>query len=124
MNVIDVKSHFLAQIFLKRVRSLLATNEFQLSMRDKNQDFVEKYKISYGKIKEMLLALDDIDCINVCSNNNPRYRNAIIYKFIKKYQLEYFGDICDIEVYIKLYIVMEKTYDLVMIISFHENDEE
>lgn len=109
-------------MFLDRVRSLLATNEFQLSQRDRNQEFLEKYKIKSHKIKEILLALNSTDCTAIEPNDNPRYCDTLVYKFMKVYELEYLGDLCDVSVYIKQYIVTGKTYDLVMIISLHEDD--
>ena len=124
MSIIDEGSRIEARKFLERVRSLLATNEFQISIRDKNQEFLEKYKIKDHKIKEMLLVLNGTDCIAIEPNNNPRYREARVYKFAKVYELDYFGDACIVTAYIKMYIVEEKTYDLVMVISFHEDDKE
>lgn len=121
VSIIDEESRIEAQKFLERVRSLLATNEFQVSRRGKNQEFLEKYKIKDQKIKEMLYALNSTDCIAIEPNNNPRYCDAMVYKFIKVYELDYFGDTCNVTVYIKQYIVEEKTYDLVMVISFHED---
>jgi len=124
LRTIDEKSCIKAQKFLERVRSLLATNEFQVSQRGKNQEFLEKYKIKDQKIKEMLLALNGVDCIAIEPNDNPRYCEALVYKFIKVYELDYFGDVCTVTAYIKLYIVEEKTYDLVMVISFHEDNND
>jgi hypothetical protein len=124
VGTIDEKSFVEAQKFLERVRSLLATNEFQVSQRDKNQEFLEKYRIKERKIKEMLLALNGTDCNAIEPNNNPRYREALVYKFMKVYELDYFGDTCDVTVYIKQYIIEKKTYDLVMVISFHEDDKD
>lgn len=120
MGSIDEEICRAAQMFLDRMRSLLATNDFQISLRDKNQEFLEKYKLKEQRIKEMLLALISADCKAVEPNDNPRYSDALVYKFIKQYELEYFSEICNVIVYIKLYIVEYKTYDLVMVISFHE----
>gem|GEM_PF-1854694 len=72
----------------------------------------------------MLLALNGTDCTAIEPNNNSRYREALVYKFMKVYELDYFGDTCDVTVYIKQYIIEEKTYDLVMVISFHEDDKD
>jgi hypothetical protein len=124
VGIIDDKSNVEVHKFLERVRSLLATNEFQISQRDKNREFLEKYKIKDHKIKEMLLALNDTDCIAIEPNNNPRYHEALVYKFMKLYELDCFGDTHNVLVYIKSYIVEEKTYDLVMVISFHEDEKE
>ena len=124
MGIIDEKRCIEAQKFLGRVRALLATNEFQVSQRDKNQEFLEKHRIKDRKIKEMLLALNGTDCTAIEPNSNPRYREALVYKFIKVYELDYFGDTCIVTVYIKQYIIEEKTYDLVMVISFHEDDKD
>jgi len=124
VGTIDEKSCVEAQKFLERVRSLLATNQFQVSQRDNNQKFLKKYRIKDQKIKEMLLALNGTDCTAIEPNNNSRYREALVYKFMKVYELDYFGDTCDVTVYIKQYIIEEKTYDLVMVISFHEDDKD
>ena len=68
----------------------------------------------------MLLALNSTDCIAIEPNKNKRYCDAMVYKFEKVYELEYFGEICDVKVYIKQYIFEEKTFNLVMVISLHE----
>jgi len=119
---IDEKGFSEAQKFLERVRSRLVTNEYQVSKHYKNKDFLEKYKIKDYKLKEMLLALSGTDCISIEPNNNPRYPEATVYKFVKKYELDFFGAVCLIDVYIKLYIIEMQIYDLVMVISIHEDN--
>jgi len=118
---IDEKGFSDAQKFLECVRSRLVTNEYQIVKRGKNDEFLEKYKIKDNKVKEMLLALSGTDCISIEPNDNPNYPEATVYKFVKKYELDFFGVDSLIDVYIKLYILEKQTCDLVMVISIHED---
>ena len=121
MGNIDEKGFSDAQEFLECVRSRLVTNEYQVSQYYKNKEFLEKYKIKDCKVKEMLLALTGTDCISIEPNDNPSYPEATVYKFVRTYELDFFGVDSLIDVYIKMYLLEKQTCDLVMVISIHED---
>lgn len=121
MGNIDEKGFCEVQKFLERVRSRIVTNEYQVSSHYKNKDFLEKYKIKDCKVKEILLALSGTDCISIEQNDNPSYPEATVYKFVRTYELDFFGVDSLIDVYIKMYLLEKQTCDLVMVISIHED---
>ena len=71
-----------------------------------------------NKQKEMLnqLKVEDF-CYSVDNYNQPDER---LYIFCKEYELNNWGTIIKIEVYIKIVI---KEYDFIVIVSFHEPEK-
>ena len=101
-----------------------ATNDFQISVRGKNKAFLDDYRIKTDKIKEVLLSLSALDCKAFEANNNQTYSESLIYIFLKECEFDRYGEPCKVMVYIKLYITNEKTYDQVIVISFHEDQKD
>lgn len=60
------------------------------------------------------------DCTGIEPNDNPRYPEAEVYKFIKACHLNVYGEETDVTLYIKAYLREKQYYDLVIVISFHE----
>ncbi len=70
--------------------------------------------------KEILRSLTADDCTAIEPNNNSRYPDAEVYKFIKNCRLSVYGEDTDVKLYIKTYLREGKTRDIVIVISFHE----
>jgi len=109
--------------FLVKVNSLLATNEVSIKQTDKNKRLRDKYGLRHEEILTILKSLTAADCIEIRKNDNPRYPDADIFIFIKDAELFFFGEPEIVKIYIKEYIVENKTYDQVIVISFHEEGE-
>jgi len=77
-------------IFLDKVRSLLATNDFVIKMNEKNIAFDRAFPIKDSQKKEILQSLTVDDCIAVEFNNNLRYEDSEIYKFLKNVDIYIF----------------------------------
>ena len=99
---------------IKRGKYIICTNV----NNEKNKKFIEKYKLDSNKQKEMLnqLKVEDF-CYSVDNYNQPDER---LYIFCKEYELNNWGTIIKIEVYIKIVI---KEYDFIVIVSFHEPEK-
>lgn len=104
--------------FLNIVKKNINVNKFTICTtlkNEKNRRFIEMYKLNSNKQKQMLLQLNVEDfCYSVDNYNNPKER---LYIFCKKYELNNWGTLEKVEVYIKL-VIKEK--DFVLIISFHD----
>lgn len=85
------------------------------SRREENRKFKEKYKLDSSKQKKMIdtLKVEDF-CYSVDNYNNPKER---LYIFNKVYELNNWGTIENVEVYLKIVI---KKNEFVVVISFHE----
>lgn len=108
--------------YLKIVKNNIKRGKFIIpntSKREKNKNFIEKYKLNSNKQKQMLLSLGVSDfCYSVDDYNNPQER---LYVFCKEYELDNWGTLEKVSVYIKM-VIKEK--DFVVIISFHEPEKE
>lgn len=81
----------------------------------KNRKFIEKYRLDSNKQKQMLLAIGLEDfCYSVDNYNNPQER---LYILSREYDLDNWGTIEKVEVYIKIAI---KEKEFTVIISLHE----
>lgn len=106
--------------FLKRISGVLATGEFQIQQNSKNKEFDRKFNLRDGEKKEILRSLTVDDCVAVEPNDNPRYSEAEVFKFIKDWHLVVYGEEEEVTLYIKAYLREGKFSDLVIVISFHE----
>lgn len=60
------------------------------------------------------------DCVKIESNDNPRYEESEVYVFIKLVEILVFGETEPHKLYIKMYLREHTTFDVVIVISFHE----
>lgn len=85
---------------------------------EKNRKFIEKYKLDSNKQKQMLIELEVKDfCYSADDYNNPSER---LYIFCREYELNNWGILEKVEVYIKISI---KQDDFTIIISFHKPEK-
>lgn len=84
----------------------------------KNQLFIQKYKLDSNRQKQMLIELEVNDfCYSVDNYNNPQER---LYIFCREYELNNWGTIEKVEVYIKIAV---KKDDFIIIVSFHNPEK-
>ena len=85
---------------------------------EKNRKFINKYKLNSHKQKQMLIELESNDfCYSADNYNEPQER---LYFFCREYELNNWGTIEKVEVYIKIAI---KKNDFIVIVSFHEPEK-
>ena len=103
--------------YLEIVKKCVNRGSFTVSLTEHNEKnilFIEKYKLSSSKVKQMLLELEVTDfCYSVDNYNFPQER---LYIFCRKYELNNWGWIENIEVYVKIAL---KRNSFAVIVSFH-----
>ena len=106
--------------FLKRAKALLSTKEFSIEPTRKNEIFKKKYPLRSDDQAKLLKSLQVEDCVGFGPNNNDRYSEATVFKFIKTVELPHFGEMEVVCVYIKEYIASTDKREVVCVISLHE----
>lgn len=109
-----------AEAFIKKITPLLNTGDFQIEKSEKNNAFDRQFSLTHQKKCEILKALTADDCYSIEPNNNKRYEASEVYKFFKEEELLVFGEHEAIRLYLKMYVREKKSYDIVIVISFHE----
>lgn len=109
-----------ADAFIRKLRPMLRTGEFQIEQTEKNRCFDRRFSLTHEKKRDILKSLTADDCYQIELNNNPRYEAGDVYKFFKEVTLEVFGEAECVKLYLKMYVRETKTYDMVIVISFHE----
>lgn len=109
-----------AEAFIRKIKPLLKTGDFQIEQTAKNISFDRQFSLTHQTKCEILKSLTADDCYNIEPNNNPRYKTAEVYKFFKEIELIVFGESTQTKLYLKMYIRESTTYDIVIVISFHE----
>ncbi len=104
--------------FLRKFKQMVRMKKFIISQnrnRKENREFLQKYHLSQKKQMQMLLEMQVSDfCYSVDDNNNQGEK---LYIFTKKYELDNWGILEKVSVYIKIAIKKE---DYTVIISFHK----
>ena len=109
-----------AESFLLNIRGILATNDCSFQPSEKNKKFERLYPMRAEKKIEILKSLRGRDCVKIEPNNNPRYKTAEVYVFIKECKLSVYGEEQLVTLYIKMYLDERDQYELVIVISFHQ----
>jgi hypothetical protein len=89
---------------LNQLKHLVLENKYTISInnnRDENLKFIEAYKIDTMKEKEILLNLEFDDFCYAVNNKNPKFAHEILYIFNKEYELDRWGELVSIDIYIK-----------------------
>ena len=104
--------------FLDKFKKLVKAKKFvipQNAKRKDNREFLQKYHLNQKKQMEMLLEINVLDfCYSVDDDKNPTER---LYIFAKEYELDNWGILEKVSVYIKIVI---KADEYTVIISFHK----
>ena len=104
--------------FLEKFKTLVKNRRFIIPQNDKRQEnrkFIQRYHLNHKKQMQMLLEIQINDfCYSV---DNDKNSNERLYVFLKEYDLDNWGALKKLEIYIKIVI---KSEDYTVIISFHE----
>ena len=107
--------------YLKIVKKSVNNGEFIVCTTQKNQKnrrFIETYNLNKKKQKQMLMELEANDfCYSADNYNNPQER---LYFFCREYELNNWGTVKNVEVYIK---IARKQDDFIVVVSFHEPEK-
>lgn len=107
--------------YLKTIKKCIDKDDFivcSTKKNEKNRRFLEKYRLTKNKQKRMLLELEANDfCYSADNYNDPQER---LYFFCREYELDNWGTIENVEVYIK---VARKKDDFIVVVSFHKPEK-
>ena len=105
-------------IYLCKIKKQIEKENFIVPVTNKradNQNFINNYQLTTKKQKNMLMQLEATDfCYSADDYNNKIEKH---YIFAKEYELDFWGSISNILVYIK---IVQKEDNFVVVISFHE----
>ena len=108
--------------YLKIIKKSVNSGKFIVcttQKNEKNRKFVETYKLNKNKQKQMLMELEVKDfCYSADNYNEPQER---LYFFCREYELNNWGTIEKVEVYIK---IARKQNDFIVIVSFHKPEKD
>ena len=116
MQVLQAK---LKNALIDDLKNLLLRNDFEVVHREKNRNFMRKFRLNKSKIRDILLALNQDDYYGYDSDENQNeYGQAPIIMFIVKTVLiNFHGVEEEIEIYIKIKVRRE---GILPVISFHQ----
>lgn len=112
--------------YLKALKSLVLENKYTISRnnsREENKKFIEDFKIDSRKEKEILMNLEFDDFCYAVNNKNPKFAHEILYVFNKEYELDRWGELVSVDIYIKTNKTQTRDGDdFMIIVSFHERN--
>lgn len=107
--------------YLKAIKKSINADNFIVCTTEKNEKnrrFLEEYRLTKNKQKRMLIELEVKDfCYSADNYNDPQER---LYFFCREYELDNWGTIENVEVYIK---IARKKDDFIVIVSFHKPEK-
>ncbi|MEA3424467.1 MAG: hypothetical protein U9Q80_11815 [Bacillota bacterium] len=112
--------------YLKELKSLVLENKYTISRnnnREENKKFIEDYKIDSRKEKEILMNLEYDDFCYAVNNDKPKFSHEVLYIFNKEYELDKWGELVSVDIYIKTNKTQTRSgEDIMIIVSFHERN--
>lgn len=113
--------------YLSKFRKAIIDNKYTIEQnenRKENVDFIEDYKITTKKEKEILLDLQFDDFCYAASNTNKDYEHEILYIFCKCQELDFWGTLENVEIYIKINMTQTRRGDdYVIVVSLHKRND-
>lgn len=107
--------------YLKIVKKSVNAGKFIVCTTEKNKknrEFIFEYGLTKNKQKQMLIKLEANDfCYSADNYNDPQER---LYFFCREYELDNWGTIENVEVYIK---IARKQDDFIVVVSFHKPEK-
>ncbi len=112
--------------YLSKFRVCILEGRYSISCNDhrkQNMDFIEDYKIDSIKEKEILCGLKYDDFCYAVENNHSMYPHEVLYIFCKKHELDHWGVIETMDIYIKVNMLRMRNGDLFsVVVSFHKRN--
>ena len=114
--------------YLDEFRKCVLEGRYSISQNEKRQeniDFIEDYKINTKKEHEILLGLQFDDFCYAVENDNIDFAHEVLYIFCKQHELDFWGTLETVDVYIKVNMIETRSGDLFsVIVSFHKRNFE
>lgn len=87
-------------------------------------DFIEDYKINSIKEREILLGIQYDDFCYAVDNEKEEFAHEKLYIFCKRQELDYWGALELVDIYIKINMTKtRKGDDFTIIVSFHKRNK-
>ncbi len=112
--------------YLDRFRKCIIEGRYSISQnenRQENIDFIEDYKINTKKEHEILLGLQFDDFCYAVENDNIDFAHEVLYIFCKQHELDFWGTLEAVDIYIKVNMIETRKGDLFsVVVSFHRRN--
>lgn len=122
-NVLSPNERAKVKEFLEKIKPYLKAHEYEIKVNSKNKEFDRVFNLRDQEKQDILTSLTVDDCVRIANNDNSNYEDSEIYIFLKKTTLFVYGEIDEIELYIKMYLQDCGYYDTIIVISFHKSGE-
>ncbi len=113
--------------YLSKFRKFILDGKYSIAQnenRQENIDFIEDYKIDTKKEKEILLGIQYDDFCYAVDNDNEEFSHEILYIFCKCQELDYWGTLENVDIYIKINMTQIRNGDdFVFIVSFNKRNK-
>jgi hypothetical protein len=113
--------------YLNDLRRAVLDGKYTISInenRKENMDFIEDYKIDSKKEKEILLSLQHDDFCYAVDNEKETFAHERLYIFCKSYELDSWGDLEPVDIYIKTNMTQTRRGDdFLFVVSFHKRNK-
>jgi len=121
-NVEEIKE------YLVEFKKCILEGKYSISLnpnRQENIDFIEDYHINTKKEREILLGLQFDDFCYAVQNDNPDYAHEVLFVFCKQHELDSWGALEIVDIYIKVNMTETKSGNIMsFVISFHKRNFE
>lgn len=90
--------------YLEEFKKCVHQGDYSISLNENRQEnigFIEDYKIDTKKEKEILLGLQFDDFCYAVENDNIEFAHEVLYIFCKQHELDYWGTLETVDIYIK-----------------------
>ncbi|MFW6028886.1 MAG: hypothetical protein ACOCRO_01390 [Halanaerobiales bacterium] len=112
--------------YLKKIKHHVINNKYTISKNEKrkeNIEFIEDYKINTEKEKDILLSINCKDFCYAVDNEKEAYSHETLYVFCKQRELDFWGNLELVDIYIKINMTQTSKGSFMYIISFHERNK-
>lgn len=122
----DLTPYKVKEYLIKFKKAIIAGN-YKIALNEnriENINFIEDYKIDSKKEKEILLDIQYDEFCYAVDNENENFAHEILYIFCKHKELDYWGTLEKVDIYIKINMIETwKGVDYVFIVSFHKRNK-
>jgi len=113
--------------YLDKFRKAIFEGKYIISQnpnRQENIDFIEDYRINTKKEKEILLGIQYDDFCYAVDNEKEEFAYEKLYIFCKCQDLDYWGTLESVDIYIKINRTQTRRGDdFTIVVSFHKRNK-
>ncbi|GBF12284.1 hypothetical protein [Tepidibacillus sp. HK-1] len=115
------------KMYLEKFRKAILDGKYIISKnqnRHENINFIEDYRIDTKKEKEILLGIQYDDFCYAVDNEKEEFAHEKLYIFSKYHELDYWGTLESVDIYIKINMTQtRKGDDFTIVVSFHKRNK-